>query len=50
MRIITPVVVVIVLASFVGAQEDTKKEMANLEGEWSMVSGNASGQSLPEEA
>jgi uncharacterized protein (TIGR03067 family) len=50
MRIISPVVVVIVLAGSVAAQDDTKKEMAKLEGEWSMVSGNASGQSLPEEA
>jgi uncharacterized protein (TIGR03067 family) len=50
MRIITSVVVVIVLAGFVAAQDDTKKAMAKLEGEWSMVSGEASGQSLPEEA
>jgi hypothetical protein len=50
MRIITGVIVVVLTGS-VAAQDDTKKkEMAKLEGEWSMVSGNASGQSLPEEA
>ncbi len=50
MRIITPVVVVMVLAGIATAEQDAKKEMAKLEGEWSMVSGEASGQSLPEEA
>jgi uncharacterized protein (TIGR03067 family) len=50
MRIITAVFVVVVLGGSISAQDDTKKEMAKLEGEWSMVSGNASGQSLPEEA
>jgi uncharacterized protein (TIGR03067 family) len=50
MRIIVPVVAVLVLVGSVAAQADRKKEMAILEGEWSMVSGEASGQSLPEDA
>ena len=50
MRIITPVVVAMVLVGIAVAEQDTKKEMAKLEGDWSMVSGEASGQTLPEEA
>jgi len=47
MRLVTLAVILLLAGS---AQDDTKKEMAKLDGEWSMVSGNASGQSLPEEA
>jgi len=50
MRIITPVVVVLVLVSIGTAEQDAKKEMEKLEGEWSMISGEASGHSLPKDA
>jgi uncharacterized protein (TIGR03067 family) len=45
-----PVLVIAVLAVVVpaGAQDVAKKEMAQLEGEWSMVSGEANGVSMPE--
>jgi uncharacterized protein (TIGR03067 family) len=41
-------IAVIVLVSAAGAQ-DGKKEMALLEGEWSMVSGEANGLAMPKE-
>jgi uncharacterized protein (TIGR03067 family) len=47
MRMFLPLVVVWVLAAAAGA-EDAKKEMAQLEGEWSMVSGEANGAAMPE--
>lgn len=50
MRAIIPAVVALFL---VGAARDdaaVKKEMALLDGDWSMVSGEASGQALPAEA
>jgi uncharacterized protein (TIGR03067 family) len=50
MRIINTAVAVLVLAGAATAQDEAKKEMAKLEGEWSMVSGAASGQELPEDA
>jgi uncharacterized protein (TIGR03067 family) len=50
MRIFVPAVAVVVLVGSVAGQEDAKKDMAKLEGEWLMVSGEASGQRLPEEA
>ena len=39
----------LLLVATPGAQDPTAKEMARLEGEWSMVSGEASGQSMPAE-
>ena len=39
----------LLLGAALGAQSPAEKEMARLEGEWSMVSGEASGQSLPPE-
>jgi len=50
MRIIIPVFAVVVLAGSLAAEDGAKKEMAKLDGEWSMISGQASGQSLPAEA
>jgi uncharacterized protein (TIGR03067 family) len=49
MRAIVPVIAVLVLVSFGGAEDADKKEMAQLEGEWSMVSGEANGQAMPKE-
>jgi uncharacterized protein (TIGR03067 family) len=49
MRIVTSVLASIVLAGSAAAQDVTKMEMAKLEGEWSMVSGESSGFSLPED-
>jgi uncharacterized protein (TIGR03067 family) len=48
MRLFVAATAAIVLTG--AAQDDAKKEMAQLEGEWSMVSGEANGQSLSEEA
>ena len=49
MRVTAPVIAVLVLAGAVAAQDAIKKEMAQLEGEWSMVSGEANGLSMPKE-
>jgi uncharacterized protein (TIGR03067 family) len=49
MRVIVPVIAVLVLAGADSAQDAVKKEMAHLEGEWSMVSGEANGLSMPKE-
>ncbi len=49
MRVTIPVIAVLVLVGAAGAQNAIKKEMAKLEGEWSMVSGEADGQSMPKE-
>jgi uncharacterized protein (TIGR03067 family) len=49
MRVIVPVIAVLVLAGAASAQDAVKKEMAQFEGEWSMVSGEANGLSLPKE-
>jgi uncharacterized protein (TIGR03067 family) len=49
MRGIVPMIAVLGLLGSAGAQDSIKKEMAQLEGEWSMVSGKANGQSMPEE-
>ena len=49
MRVIVPVIAVLVLVGVVGAQDANKKEMTQLEGEWSMVSGEANGQAMPKE-
>jgi uncharacterized protein (TIGR03067 family) len=50
MRKIVGVIVVLVLLSSDGTQDTLKKEMSQLEGEWSMVSGEANGQAMPQEA
>jgi uncharacterized protein (TIGR03067 family) len=47
MRVIVAVIAVLVLRNADGAQDAIKKEMTQLEGEWSMVSGEADGQSMP---
>src|SRR5436309_13849008 len=49
MRVTVPLVVVLVLVATAGAQDAARKEMAQLEGEWSMVSGEANGVALPGE-
>jgi uncharacterized protein (TIGR03067 family) len=49
MRVIGAFVAVLVLAGTVAAQDANKKEMALLDGEWSMVSGQANGQDMPKE-
>ena len=48
MRVPVLVIVVLVVVAPVGAQDAAKKEMAQLEGEWSMVSGEANGVTMPE--
>jgi uncharacterized protein (TIGR03067 family) len=50
MRVTVPLIVVLVFAGAAGAQDAVKKEMVQLEGEWSMVSGEANGQPMPPEA
>jgi hypothetical protein len=47
MRVIVPLFTVLVLGSVVGAQDAIKKDMAQLDGEWSMVSGEANGFRCP---
>jgi uncharacterized protein (TIGR03067 family) len=49
MRKIVPVLAILVLESVVGAQDAVKKEMTQLDGEWSMVSGEANGFAMPKE-
>ena len=49
MRLIGSVIGVLVLVGAAGAQDAAKKETAKLEGEWSMVSGEANGFSMAEE-
>jgi uncharacterized protein (TIGR03067 family) len=49
MRVTVSVMVVLVLVTVGGAEDATKKEMTRLEGEWSMVSGEANGQAMPKE-
>jgi uncharacterized protein (TIGR03067 family) len=49
MRPIMTVSALIALVGAAGAQNDAKMEMTRLEGEWSMVSGEANGQSMPKE-
>jgi uncharacterized protein (TIGR03067 family) len=43
-----PLFVLLALVAAAGAQDAIKKEMAQLEGEWSMVSGEADGMAMPE--
>jgi uncharacterized protein (TIGR03067 family) len=49
MRVIVPMFTVLVLGSIISAQDEVKKEMSQLEGQWSMVSGEANGISMPKE-
>jgi uncharacterized protein (TIGR03067 family) len=49
MRTTVAVIAVLVLVADGGAQDAAKKELARLEGEWSMVSGEIDGQPLPEQ-
>jgi uncharacterized protein (TIGR03067 family) len=49
MRATATVFALLVLIGFVNGQDDAKKEMALLEGEWSMVSGEANGFAMPKE-
>jgi uncharacterized protein (TIGR03067 family) len=44
-----PVIALLTLIGVAGAQDAVKKEMAQLEGQWSMVSGEANGLSMPKE-
>jgi uncharacterized protein (TIGR03067 family) len=44
-----PLIAVLVLAGADGAQDAAKKEMSQLEGEWSMVSGEANGTAMPKD-
>jgi uncharacterized protein (TIGR03067 family) len=44
-----PVMAVLVFLAAGGAQDAAKKELALLEGEWSMMSGEANGFSMPKE-
>jgi len=48
MRVVGIALVLLALAGS-GVAQDAKKEMAQLEGEWTMVSGEIDGQSMPEE-
>jgi uncharacterized protein (TIGR03067 family) len=48
MRATVSVIAVLALVGAAGAQNANEKEMAQLEGEWSMVSGEANGLSMPE--
>jgi uncharacterized protein (TIGR03067 family) len=49
MRRTLPVIAILVLVGTTGAQDAVKKEMAQLDGEWSMVSGEADGMAMPKE-
>jgi uncharacterized protein (TIGR03067 family) len=49
MRFILSQAAVLVLVCTGSAQDATKKEMSRLEGEWSMVSGQANGLAMPQE-
>jgi uncharacterized protein (TIGR03067 family) len=49
MRLIASLMAVLILVCASAAQDAAKKEMGQLEGEWSMVSGQANGQSMPQE-
>ena len=49
MRVIFPLIANLVLVGVGDAQDASKKELPNLEGEWSMVSGMANGQAMPKQ-
>jgi len=48
MRVLVLAIATWVLAAPAVARDDARKEMAQLEGEWSMVSGEANGVALPD--
>jgi uncharacterized protein (TIGR03067 family) len=50
MRVIVPLIAGLVLVGAARAEDATRKEMSKLEGEWSMVSGEANGQSMPRDS
>lgn len=50
MRITPTVIVVLILIGTGAAQDAAKKELAQLEGDWSMVSGEANGFAMPKES
>jgi uncharacterized protein (TIGR03067 family) len=49
MRVIIMVIAALLLVGAGAAQDATKKEMSQLEGDWSMVSGEANGMAMPQE-
>ena len=49
MRLTGACLAIVVLAGTVAAQDANKKEMSLLEGDWSMMSGQANGQDMPKE-
>jgi uncharacterized protein (TIGR03067 family) len=49
MRLIVSIIAVLALVCTSGAQDAAKNEMSQLEGEWSMVSGQANGQAMPQD-
>lgn len=49
MRVIVPVLSIFVVIGATRAEDAAKKEMTHLEGQWSMVSGEANGMSMPKE-
>jgi uncharacterized protein (TIGR03067 family) len=49
MRLIVSLAALVILVCASVAQDAAKKELSQLEGEWSMVSGQADGQAMPEE-
>ena len=49
MRLIASLLAILGLVWTSSAEDDVKNEMSRLEGEWLMVSGEASGQALPQE-
>jgi uncharacterized protein (TIGR03067 family) len=49
MRVIVTLIALVVLAGVAGAEDAVKKEMTRLEGDWSMVSGEANGMAMPKE-
>jgi uncharacterized protein (TIGR03067 family) len=50
MRVIVPLIAGLVLVGAARAEDAARKEMSKLEGEWSMVSGEANGQSMPKDS
>ena len=49
MRVSVSIIAVLALVGAAAAQDAIQKEMAQLEGSWSMVSGEANGMSMPKE-
>jgi len=48
MRVTLPLLVLLALVAAAAAQDIILKEMAKIEGQWSMVSGEANGQAMPD--